>query len=61
MAHFGARPSPRLGPFWLRRIVRIFPAYWVYVSVRPCRSSCSAFLTANSVVDYLTYYGLLHN
>jgi peptidoglycan/LPS O-acetylase OafA/YrhL len=59
VAHFEDRPPPRLGEFWKRRFVRIFPAYWLALSV-------SVYvLGVNSIrgnfLDLFTFYGLLQS
>ncbi len=33
VSHFTNRPGPRLIPFWGRRALRIYPAYWVAITV----------------------------
>jgi peptidoglycan/LPS O-acetylase OafA/YrhL len=51
-------PSPHPGRFWLRRFVRIFPAYWI---------ALTAFVTffglfaIHGFANIVTYYGLLQN
>jgi len=32
-SHLSGRPSPRIGKFWVRRLLRIVPAYWLALSV----------------------------
>ncbi|MHB1716466.1 MAG: acyltransferase family protein [Acidimicrobiales bacterium] len=32
-SHLSGRPSPRIGKFWARRLLRIVPAYWLALSV----------------------------
>ena len=57
-AAFRGVPSPPLAPFWLRRFVRIFPAYWI---------ALTAFvyifgsISLRGFSDFVTYYGLLQN
>src|SRR5580692_8201663 len=33
VAHLAAAPKPRTGAFWLRRLLRIVPAYWLVLFV----------------------------
>jgi peptidoglycan/LPS O-acetylase OafA/YrhL len=33
VAHLTDRPSPAAGPFWWRRFLRIYPAYWLVLTV----------------------------
>lgn len=57
-AILGDRPMPHAGPFWLRRSLRILPAYWVAMTL--------LWLVFDQVVipnggDFATYFGLLQN
>ncbi len=59
LAHFRGTSAPRLGPFWLRRFARIFPGYWLALTV-----TILVILPAtrpHSVVDTATLYGLVQN
>jgi peptidoglycan/LPS O-acetylase OafA/YrhL len=54
-AHFAGRAPMRAGPFWWRRVLRIFPAYWLALSVL-----IIAFgLPVHGPRDLITYYGLI--
>ncbi len=57
-ANFDEQPPPRLGAFWVRRLVRIFPAYWLaftfYVVVLHIRD-------VQTVGAGATYFFLLQN
>ena len=57
-ANFDEQPPPRLGAFWMRRLVRIFPAYWLaftfYVVVLHIRD-------VQTVGAGATYFFLLQN
>ncbi|HVA10440.1 MAG TPA: acyltransferase family protein, partial [Acidimicrobiales bacterium] len=33
LAHLSGRQSPSVGRFWIRRLLRIVPAYWVALTV----------------------------
>jgi peptidoglycan/LPS O-acetylase OafA/YrhL len=50
--------GPPLGPFWLRRFVRIFPAYWIALTAWVY---FFGVFTIHGFVNFLTYYGLLEN
>jgi peptidoglycan/LPS O-acetylase OafA/YrhL len=52
---FRRTPTPRLGVFWLRRFMRIFPAYWVVITVT---IFVIQMIHPHSYADYVTYYGL---
>ena len=49
---------PRLIPFWIRRFFRIFPAYWLVLTVA---SIGFGVVTVGSIKNAVTYYGLLQN
>jgi peptidoglycan/LPS O-acetylase OafA/YrhL len=51
-------PGPSLGPFWLRRFVRIFPAYWIALTAWVY---LFGFFTIRGFANFVTYYGLLQN
>jgi peptidoglycan/LPS O-acetylase OafA/YrhL len=59
VAHFEDRPSPGVRDFWTRRFMRIFPAYWLALTV-----SVYVF-GVNSIrgnwEDVITFYGLLQS
>lgn len=52
------RPFPRVAPYFLRRFVRIFPAYWVVLFVF---IEVMGDAQVHSVLDGVTYFGLLQN
>jgi peptidoglycan/LPS O-acetylase OafA/YrhL len=53
--NFAGREPMRTGLFWWRRALRIFPAYWLALTVL-----IVAFgLRVSGFRDYVTYYGLL--
>jgi peptidoglycan/LPS O-acetylase OafA/YrhL len=59
VGHFEGRPHPSLREFWKRRFTRIFPAYWLALSV-------SVYIFGvNSIrgnwLDVVTFYGLLQS
>ena len=58
LAHLRDRPTPRILSFWKRRFLRIFPAYWVAVTV-----AILLFREARieSVKDFFTVYLLLQS
>lgn len=33
VAHVRGRPGPAAGPFWWRRVLRVYPAYWLVLTV----------------------------
>lgn len=53
---FDGRPAPAVLPFWIRRAVRIFPAYWLALTAYVQISK-----PLPSIGDYLTAYALLGN
>ena len=57
-AAFHGVPSPPLVPFWLRRFVRIFPAYWFALTAF---IYFFGFLSVHGFANFVTYYGLLQN
>ncbi len=57
-ASISGRAMPRSVPFWIRRIFRIFPAYWVVLSVA---SVVLGVVTIGSVTNAVTYFALLQN
>jgi peptidoglycan/LPS O-acetylase OafA/YrhL len=57
-AAFRGAPSPALGPFWLRRFVRIFPAYWIALTAFVY---FFGFFSIHGLANFVTYYGLLQN
>jgi peptidoglycan/LPS O-acetylase OafA/YrhL len=52
------RPGPALLPFWKRRFLRIFPAYWLALAVAVYVLGQYTF---GSVNEALTFFGLLQN
>ena len=56
VAHLGGRPVSRWRAFWWRRIVRIYPAYWVALTV-----AIVGFHNTHlhGFVDYVRHYALL--
>jgi peptidoglycan/LPS O-acetylase OafA/YrhL len=50
--------SPSLWPFWLRRFVRIFPAYWIALTAY---IYFFGFFRIRGFANFVTYYGLLQN
>jgi len=57
-AAFRCAPSPSLRPFWLRRFVRIFPAYWIALTAYVY---FFGFFSIHGFANFVTYYGLLQN
>jgi peptidoglycan/LPS O-acetylase OafA/YrhL len=57
-AAFRCTPGPLVGPFWLRRFVRIFPAYWVAFTAYVY---FFGFFSIHGFANFVTYYGLLQN
>jgi peptidoglycan/LPS O-acetylase OafA/YrhL len=55
MSSFRQLPAPRLGVFWFRRFMRIFPAYWLVITVT---IFVIQMINPRSYEDYVTYYGL---
>jgi peptidoglycan/LPS O-acetylase OafA/YrhL len=51
-------PAPSLGPFWRRRFVRIFPAYWIALTFIVVVLSQYEF---TSIGNAVTYFGLFEN
>lgn len=51
-------PGPVLGPFWLRRFVRIFPAYWIALTAFVYLFGVYAI---HGFENFVTFYGLLEN
>jgi len=51
-------PSPTLWPFWFRRFVRIFPAYWIALTAFVY---FFGFASIHGVANFVTFYGLLQN
>jgi peptidoglycan/LPS O-acetylase OafA/YrhL len=58
LAMVEGRPAPRLIPFWRRRFLRIFPAYWIVLAVTVYVLGQYTFA---SVGDALTFFGLVQN
>ena len=57
-AHFSGRTSPRLIPFWGRRALRIYPAYWVALTVLVYGI---ALAKIQNFELFYSYYGLVQN
>jgi peptidoglycan/LPS O-acetylase OafA/YrhL len=57
LANFQNRPSPALGPFWKRRFLRIFPAYWVALTA----AWILGYASIPDANTFFTGYGLLQN
>ncbi len=57
-AHFSGRPTPRLIPFWGRRALRIYPAYWVALTVLVYGI---ALAKIENFELFYSYYGLVQN
>ncbi len=57
MAHLHERPRPAAGPFWWRRFLRIYPAYWLVLTV-------VVYLFADksipSLKTFVLYYSLMN-
>ncbi|MBM3675903.1 MAG: acyltransferase [Actinobacteria bacterium] len=58
LAALGDRPAPRVGRFYLRRALRIFPAYWLALTFYLFVFGPDQ---ARGVGDALVYYGLAQN
>ncbi len=58
VAHFAGTPVPRMIPFWGRRFLRIYPAYWVAITVAVYGI---AILEIKNFQIFFTTYGLLQN
>jgi peptidoglycan/LPS O-acetylase OafA/YrhL len=56
LAHLTGRPGPALRPFARRRLLRIFPAYWVALTVIVYVFHQQEI---NSVLEFVLVYGLL--
>ncbi|MCI3949066.1 MAG: acyltransferase 3 [Acidimicrobiales bacterium] len=56
LAHLTGRPGPALRPFARRRLLRIFPAYWVALTVIVYVFQQQEL---NSVLEFVLVYGLL--
>jgi peptidoglycan/LPS O-acetylase OafA/YrhL len=63
VAHLTDRPTPATGPFWWRRFLRIYPAYWlvltvvVYVFADKAIPTAKAFFLYYSLTNiYFTHY-----
>ena len=55
-AQFEGRPAPATGPFWIRRLVRIYPGYWVALVIQ----LALGVVTVLGVVGFLASFGLVH-
>ena len=56
VAHFASRPAPPVVPFWIRHAFRIFPAYWLTLTVFVYGFGSYHI---HSFSAFVTYYGLL--
>ncbi len=56
VAQFTGRPAPATGPFWLRRLVRIYPGYWVAFVVQLVLGA----VTVIGLVGFVASFGLVH-
>lgn len=56
-AHFEGRATPALWPFWKRRLLRIFPAYWLALTA----AVVLGFVHLRDVSGFVTGYALLQN
>ena len=56
VAHFGELPAPRYGAFMKRRVLRIFPAYWVALTILVLAGEVHQV----SGWGIPAYYGLVH-
>jgi peptidoglycan/LPS O-acetylase OafA/YrhL len=57
-AHLAGRPHPKTLPFYRRRFLRIFPAYWLAITAL---FYVFAFKRVGDWTNFVTYYGLLQN
>lgn len=55
-AQFENRPPPATGPFWIRRLVRIYPGYWVAFVVQLVLGA----VTVLGFVGFVASFGLVH-
>ena len=55
-AQFEGRPAPATGPFWIRRLVRIYPGYWVALVIQ----LALGVVTVLGFVGFLASFGLVH-
>ena len=53
-AALAGRPRPALGRFWLRRGLRIFPAYWLALAVTLGAGIATTDFSARDVLAYVT-------
>jgi len=57
VAHLHDRPHPATGPYLWRRFLRIYPAYWLVVTV-------VVYVFADKTIgdpkSFVLYYGLVH-
>ena len=56
IAHLGGRPAPRWREFWWRRLLRIYPAYWVALTVAIVGFHSTHL---HGFVDYARHYALV--
>lgn len=58
LATLAATPFPRLGPYYVRRFLRIFPAYWVALGVLIATAN---FHVVRNAADFVGFFALLQN
>ena len=56
VAQFNGAPAPATGPFWIRRLVRIYPGYWVAFVVQLVLGA----VTVIGLVGFVASFGLVH-
>lgn len=56
VAQFDGAPAPATGPFWIRRLVRIYPGYWVAFVVQLVLGA----VTVIGLVGFVASFGLVH-
>ena len=56
VAQFNDEPAPATGPFWIRRLVRIYPGYWVAFVVQLVLGA----VTVIGLIGFVASFGLVH-
>jgi peptidoglycan/LPS O-acetylase OafA/YrhL len=56
VAHLAQAPRPRTGAFWLRRLLRIVPAYWLVLFVATSILKVGPGIGPGGWVAYLSHY-----
>ncbi len=56
VAQFTDQPAPATGPFWIRRLVRIYPAYWAAFLIQLAVGA----VTVIGFVGFVASFGLVH-